>query len=111
MTVEAIAKVDSLVKALVANPDGKRVAVASGNTIKTLDTFTLKEVSALKDHASEASLAALFPDGSKTVSGSNDETIKIWDAVALQEVGTLEDHADSVYAVAASPDGCKIVWV
>merc|ERR1712023_317767 len=86
-------------------------------TIKIWDATTLQEVGTLEGHTSYVTSVAVFPDGSKIVSGSGDKTIKIWDATTLQLVSKLFDNADNnnlfcylseVGQIATFPDGASI---
>ena len=76
----------------------------------------------IKGHIYGVNSVAVFPDGSKIVSGSRDKTIKIWDATTLQLAKNLINNADNNNLfgycfdyeggeVAFSPDGVSLAMV
>jgi WD40 repeat protein len=92
-----------LFDAVAFSPDGKTVALASGNgPIKLWDVETL-QVKTLKGHPNNVSAVA-FVAGDRLVSGAFDKSIKIWDLAAGNEVKTIS-LPNHVIQMACSADG------
>jgi WD40 repeat protein len=103
---------------LAFSPDGRRLATAHTNALKTpensashvrvWDIASRKEVLSLTGHTEMVSGLAFSPDGERLATASMDRTIKVWDARLGQEMLTLSGHASGVLAVLFSRDGCML---
>ena len=94
------------------SPDGKRLAVADGNSIGLWNTETWQRIGDyMSGSGSEVMSVAFSPDGKRIAAGSRgDYTIRLWDADNQQPIGEpMVGHEGSVMRVAFSPDGKRIV--
>jgi WD40 repeat protein len=96
---------------VVFSPDGKRLAVADGDSIGLWNTETWQPIGDfMKGHKKEVMTVAFSPDGKRIISGSVDGTVRLWDAASRQPIGEpMLGHKGSVSGVAFSPDGLRIV--
>jgi WD40 repeat protein len=94
---------------LTFSPDGKTLALASGNsTVKLWDAASGAVVQTLKSHSASVNAVAFSPDGKTLASVSGDMTVKLWGAPTGDLQKTLEGHSDWVMAIAFSPDSKQI---
>merc|ERR1711860_300183 len=63
----------------------------------------------LRGHSKDVYCVAVFPDGSKVITGSVDGTAKIWDANTGDTISTLRGYNLRVYCVAVFPDGQRVI--
>jgi serine/threonine protein kinase/tetratricopeptide (TPR) repeat protein len=90
---------------LALSPDGKRLALASGDGVVRLwDVAQHREVLALRGHTGRVNSVRFSPDGKALVSGAEDRTVKVWDVATGKPIRRLAAHR-GVSAVAFSPDG------
>jgi WD40 repeat protein len=94
------------------SPDGKRLASASGNTVKLWDAQSGEETLTLKGFTNDIVRSVAFsPDGKRLASASSD-TVKLWDTQSGEETRTLKGHTNiqflCVMSVAFSPDGKRL---
>ena len=88
-------------------PDGKSLAVVTGDdTVRLWDLATGTKYADL-DHESHVTAIAFSPDGTSLASTS-EEAVTLWDPVAGERTAVLEGHTDWVGAVAFSPDGATL---
>jgi WD40 repeat protein len=63
----------------------------------------------LKGHTGPINGMAVWPDGSRAVTGSMDWTLRLWDLETWRNVRVLEGHAGTVHTAAVMPDGRHIL--
>lgn len=96
--------------ALAYSPDGKSIAVSSGDgQIQLWDLSSREELFTLSGHKGPVTGLAFSPDGSRLASSSEDDTAKIWGLQTRKVIHDLKGHTDDVSGVAFSPDGNRLV--
>lgn len=87
--------------------EGRLIAFACGESIRTWDTRTGLEVGEPFDgHKLLVRSIAYSPDNSRIVSGSKDESLRIWDTQTGKATGDpLRGHSGVITSVAYSPNG------
>lgn len=93
---------------LAASPNGRLVAVPTGETIRVWDLATLKELSVLRGHTGTIGALAFAPDGRRLASVGKDRTVRVWDAAAGQELAVYRGHKADLRLAAFSPDGLRL---
>ncbi len=91
------------------SPDGRFMAVSSGDDIQIRNVDSGKIERSWKGHGSTINALAYSPDGRYLASGSNDRLIKVWDAASGVERHSLAGHRGDVTGVAYSADGRSLV--
>jgi WD40 repeat protein len=91
------------------SPDGERLAVAAGRTVRIWDPATGRLLLTLSGHAGLITRVAYSPDGRRLASVSRDRLVKVWDAATGEEILTLRGHTSGINGVAYSPDGQRLV--
>jgi eukaryotic-like serine/threonine-protein kinase len=92
---------------LAFSPDGRLLAVPSGDKDVTVWNTSTAQARILQGHSARVLRLAFGPDG-LLASASEDNTVKVWNTTTGQEVWTLRDHLGPVHAVAFSPDGRRL---
>ncbi|HEV3259806.1 MAG TPA: hypothetical protein VG013_23260 [Gemmataceae bacterium] len=87
------------------SPDGKAIALGSGNCVRLWEVATGKELRRLKGHEDEVSSLAFSPDGKTLASGSWDRTVCFWEVSTGKPRRAIPAHRGVVLALAFSPDG------
>jgi WD40 repeat protein len=112
------------------SPDGRRLAVADGNTVEVVDAATGRAddrrfahtatVNDLAFHPDGKPLCDLFghggklwavtfsADGKQLVTASDDGTAGVWDADTGKSLVAFRGHTAGVYDAAFSPDGKRV---
>lgn len=94
------------VTALAFSPNGRLLAIGSGNRdISLWDLDGNKKVASLSGHKGAVQSLAFSPDGKVLASGSWDRTIKLWNIATDNEIATLVDNSEGVLSITLSPDG------
>jgi WD40 repeat protein/beta-lactamase regulating signal transducer with metallopeptidase domain len=91
-------------RVLGLSPDGKRIASASGSTVRLWDTATGKEVTLLEGHSKPPSAIVMARDGKTVVSWSADRVVRRWEAGTGNLLGAFAAPTGTTL-VAFSPDG------
>ncbi|HOH51602.1 MAG TPA: hypothetical protein PLI98_12765, partial [Candidatus Hydrogenedentes bacterium] len=68
------------------SPDGSQFAMASGATVRIVDTDTGLPVRTLSGHLQTVTAVAWSADGTRIASGSLDYTARVWDAVTGEHI-------------------------
>lgn len=93
------------------SPDGKRVAVGSGEFVHLCDAVTGRRIAALGPHAKKVMRIAFSSDGKRIactmISGANH--IHLWDGETGKEVAVMQGHTSHVGPVVFSPDGSRLL--
>ena len=88
------------------SPDGRRIAIGRGKTLKVWDAETGSEVLTLSGHSDWVLSASYSPDGMGIVTASSDGTAKVWDLdPTLLTTAGLEGL---IGCVAWSPKGDRV---
>jgi len=88
------------ITAVCLSPDGRLVALATGNQIvKTWDREARRELARFEGHTDLINSLAFSADGQWIVSGSVDHTARLWNAHTGREQCVLVGHSDEVTAV------------
>jgi WD40 repeat protein/serine/threonine protein kinase len=85
------------------SPDGRLLAMPSGDNDLTVGDASTGKVRRLQGHSGRV-LRLAFSCNGLLASASEDKTVKVWNTTTDQPIWTL-DHLGPVYAVAFSPDG------
>jgi WD40 repeat protein len=85
-------------------PDGKNLAVASGNTLRIWDTATGKEQPLTDGHRGPVSNLGVSADGKRALTRGADGVIRRWDLIDGRQLGEFGEPAHTT-AIAFSPDG------
>jgi WD40 repeat protein/serine/threonine protein kinase len=89
------------------SPDGRRVAVGSGNLVHLCDAVTGRRLAVLGPHAESVTSPAYSPDGKRLASVAGHD-IYLWDGESGNAVAVLRGHSAKVIAVRFSPDGSRL---
>jgi WD40 repeat protein len=99
---------------MVYSPDGKLLVLSSevkDKSVLLLDPATGKEISRLKDHATDTRFVTFSPNGKiLAVAGSKGE-IYFWDMVTRKQITVFRAHPEDHYVtgIVFTPDGKQIV--
>lgn len=87
----------SFIPCLAVSPDGKVLAVATGDkVVRLIDWKSGKPRPPLEGHSDFISTLAFSADGAVLASGGADKKIKLWDVAAGKEKATLTGHTDGI---------------
>ncbi len=98
------------VRPVAWSPDGKRVAVGSGEYVRLCDAVTGRSFAVLGPHKTMVTELRYSPDGKRiAVSTSLSNDVHYWDGVSFKEVAVLRGHTAYVGPVVFSPDGSRLL--
>jgi WD40 repeat protein/tRNA A-37 threonylcarbamoyl transferase component Bud32 len=108
-----LAKQTGAIGALAFSPDGKRLAVASGNRgnageVKVWDPATGEVIAACQGPTAHVSCVAYDPDGRHLAGGSLDGVVRVWDADKGDVRAVLRGHSEAVLGVAFAAEGTRV---
>jgi WD40 repeat protein len=93
-------------RAVAFSPDGRRLAVCAGGTVRVWDLATRQLVA---DLASPEVMALAFDRaGRRLVAGGTAETAQVWDTATWQVERALP-HGAKVYGAAFTADGTRLL--
>lgn len=95
---------DDRVQAMAFTPDGKRLALAAGDTVRLWDLKTRKQ---LQEFEARSNLLVFSPDG-KTLAAGTWNHVLLWDTVTGKEPAWQTGHETIVRYLVFSPDGRTI---
>lgn len=91
------------IKFAAFTPDGKRILIGSGRTLKLWDTKQRNRLLTL-DHRNFVDCAALSHDGKLALSAGSSGTINIWNIDTGRLIIKLKGHNNTVFSLSFSPD-------
>ncbi|HQL94429.1 MAG TPA: PASTA domain-containing protein, partial [Candidatus Hydrogenedentes bacterium] len=91
------------------SPDGSQFAMASGATVRIVDTDTGLPVRTLSGHLQTVTAVAWSADGTRIASGSLDYTARVWDAATGEHICTTSQPRGEVLSVALSGNGSRLI--
>jgi WD40 repeat protein/class 3 adenylate cyclase len=99
---------------LVFSPDGRTLAVVSGQTVRLWDFPRRSELTSLQGHTNITSLAFSSSSPPLLATAAADGTIILWDLATSALLAKLPTGDDSYWfrsnALAFSPDGSTLAW-
>ncbi len=109
--IAVLAKWQANMHPLAFSPDGRRVAVGSGEHVYLCDAVTGRRLAVLGPHAKQVIYLAFSPDGKRIASATAADSgnIHLWDGDTGKEVAVLRGHAAQVNSLIFSPDGSRLV--
>jgi hypothetical protein len=104
------------VRSIAAHPDGKTIAVASGNVVEFWKDGEKVDMPRRPHHDDQIRAVAFSPNGRLLLTASWDGTARLWDAATGEEQGRPFRHekqqkTQEIWSAAFSPDGRKVVTV
>ncbi|CRZ16822.1 nSTAND1 domain-containing NTPase [Mycolicibacterium neworleansense] len=95
---------------LAFSPDGSRVSVGEGNSVRSFDARSGQpDGEPLQGHGDSVAGLAYSPDGARLATASKDHTVLLWDTGTRKILGgLLSGHTEPVNNVVFSPDGKRL---
>jgi WD40 repeat protein len=93
------------IESVVYHPQGKRLAVAFGNSLFLCDLPFVFALTELKGHSGPVRSVAWLSGGELIASGSDDGSIRIWNAETGEMLLKLDSRQGHIHRVVASPAG------
>ncbi|MEQ1903157.1 MAG: protein kinase, partial [Pirellulaceae bacterium] len=90
------------------SPDGKRIAVSTGENVNLCDAATGQRLAVLESQEKVIGSLTYSPDG-KRIAFLSSKAIHLWDGESGKAVAVLRGHTASVSALCFSPDGSRLV--
>ncbi len=93
------------VESVAVSPDGRTLAVSSGDVVTLWELPSLAPVRTLSGHTNAVGDLAFSPDGRALLSGSDDGTARLWDVASGEHLATLVSALDNFEWLVVTPDG------
>ena len=87
-------------------PDGRILAISSGDTIHLWDVANRK---VLREIKAGGGPFAISEDAKFLASGDRYGAVEVWSVETGKRVGRHEGHNDRISSVACSPDGARLI--
>ena len=96
------------------SPDGRLLAVATGNSrysggldgeVRLYNIVTEKLCGTMRGEGGGMYQVAFSPSGEKLATAGGDDTVRLWDVESCRESATLRGHRHGRISIAFSPDG------
>jgi WD40 repeat protein len=87
------------------SPDGRRVAVASGDEVRVVDALSGEVKRRWKGPLLHIPQVAFSPDSHRVAAAGHDGSVRVWDVEDGRELQRLRGHATAIRTIAWSPDG------
>lgn len=95
------------VLAMTFSPDGTRLAVSDGDSVRIWNLATQRQIGRAID--GRATHVEFSPDGRTVATSTEDDTVALWDATTQRRIGeTPSAHTSEINAVKFSPDGAML---
>ena len=92
------------------SPDGKRLFMGDGRTIRIWDVDIGKEIVKLEGHTAPPQVRP-FPDGSKAVTWAGDQTIRVWNAATGKQLHCFTEKDLRCQDIHILPDNRQMISV
>lgn len=93
------------VQAVAWSPDGRMLALASGQQVRLWDPLRHQDLGTLGSHDEVVHSLAFMPDGKRLASGGADMQVRVWDVGSGEEVAKAESGVGWPLSLAYSADG------
>jgi WD40 repeat protein/tRNA A-37 threonylcarbamoyl transferase component Bud32 len=107
--IAVLAKWQEDFRPVAFSPDGKRVAVGSGEQVFLCDAVTGRRLAGLGPHAKAVGKMVFSPDGKRIAYATNANDIHLCNGESGKEVAVLRGHTASISSLLFSPDGSRLV--
>ncbi|MFC4565749.1 WD40 repeat domain-containing serine/threonine protein kinase [Nocardiopsis mangrovi] len=91
--------------AVSLHPEGTRLLVTDGGTVRIVDAESGEEAGAFDSGASGRISAVYSGDGTRIITAGSDTVVRVFDAETFEAEQELTSHTSAVIAIAASPNG------
>ena len=95
---------------LAFSPDGRRMALGSGEYFHLCDAATGRQLAVMGPHSHRVDQLVFSPDGKRIASAiqGGDNAIHLWDGESGKAIAVLRGHTAHVPSVSFSPDGSRL---
>jgi WD40 repeat protein len=113
------ARMEQPALSLAFAPDGRTLAVATGDSVRLLNPSDGKELARLEGRLGGVNCVRFSPDGKLLASGGNDNAVQLWDTTTRRRLRSFAGHSAPVNELVFGPtntlasgsaDGSVILW-